>query len=98
MPKRKAAIVARANNLPNLAFTLAKKVIERLSPQNKAKRAVNIQPKTTNEAPLTHHSRFMDAYQRGLNGRQAAWAAKRYRGHRVLPESIMRELEDAGIY
>ncbi|KAG6805288.1 hypothetical protein H0H92_015969, partial [Tricholoma furcatifolium] len=56
MPKRKAAIVARANNLPNLAFTLAKKVIERLSPQKKAKRAVNIQPKITNEAPLTHHS------------------------------------------
>ncbi|OJA16043.1 hypothetical protein AZE42_13160 [Rhizopogon vesiculosus] len=30
-------------------------------------------------------SRFMDAYHKGLNGSQAAWAAKKYRGHRVLP-------------
>ena len=25
--------------------------------------------------------RFMDAYSRGLNGRQAAWASRKYRGH-----------------
>ncbi|KJA13708.1 hypothetical protein HYPSUDRAFT_151281 [Hypholoma sublateritium FD-334 SS-4] len=37
--------------------------------------------------------RFMDAYDRGLNGRQAAWATRKYRGHRVLPEGIMNELE-----
>ena len=41
--------------------------------------------------------RFMDGYQRGLNGKQAAWASKKYRGHRVLPESIMRELDKAHI-
>ena len=39
----------------------------------------------------------MDAYEKGLNGKQAAWASKKYRGHRVLPESIMRELFEAGI-
>ena len=39
----------------------------------------------------------MDAYQHGLNGRQAAWANKKYRGHRVLPESIMKELDDSNI-
>jgi hypothetical protein len=39
----------------------------------------------------------MDAYWKGLNGRQAAWAAKRYRGHRVLPESIMQELDHENI-
>jgi hypothetical protein len=39
----------------------------------------------------------MDAYRRGFNGRQAAWANKKYRGHRVLPESIMEELDDANI-
>jgi len=39
--------------------------------------------------------RFMDAYCRGLNGRQAAWASRRYRDHRVLPEGIMAELEKA---
>ena len=39
----------------------------------------------------------MDGYQRGLNGKQAAWANKKYRGHRVLPESILRELDSAEI-
>ncbi len=39
----------------------------------------------------------MDAYHRGLNGRQAAWAARRYCGHRVLPDSILDELEAANI-
>jgi hypothetical protein len=28
----------------------------------------------------------------GLNGRQAAWAARKYKGHRVLPPGIMKEL------
>ncbi|KDQ56240.1 hypothetical protein JAAARDRAFT_79306 [Jaapia argillacea MUCL 33604] len=35
---------------------------------------------------------FMDAYRKGLNGRQALWAAKKYRGHRTLPNSILNEL------
>ncbi|KAG2153113.1 uncharacterized protein EDB93DRAFT_1249026 [Suillus bovinus] len=38
-------------------------------------------------------ARFIDAYQKGLNGTQAAWAIKKYRGHRVLPQSIMEELD-----
>ena len=33
-----------------------------------------------------------DAYERGLNGGQAAWAARKYKGHRVLPHEIMEEL------
>ena len=33
----------------------------------------------------------MDAYEKGLNGKQAAWASKKYWGHQVLPESIMME-------
>ena len=41
----------------------------------------------------TRSRRFMDAYDRGLNGRQAAWAARKYRGHRVLPQDILEELE-----
>ena len=41
--------------------------------------------------------RFMDAYARGLNGRQAAWAAKKYKGHRVLPESLMCDLDAANV-
>ena len=44
-----------------------------------------------------HALRFMDAYRKGLNGKQAAWAAKKYRGHRVIPETILQELERAKI-
>ena len=38
----------------------------------------------------TRSMRFADAYRKGLNGRQAAWAAKRYRSHRTIPpEAIL---------
>ncbi|OJA19199.1 hypothetical protein AZE42_13562, partial [Rhizopogon vesiculosus] len=30
---------------------------------------------------------------KGLNGVQAAWVIKKYRGHRVLTESITREFD-----
>ncbi|KAG1861510.1 hypothetical protein DFJ58DRAFT_777241, partial [Suillus subalutaceus] len=30
-------------------------------------------------------TRFIDAYHNGLNGAQAAWAIKKFRGHHVLP-------------
>jgi hypothetical protein len=39
----------------------------------------------------------MDAYRKGLNGKQAAWASKKYRGHRIIPESIFSELDKAQI-
>jgi hypothetical protein len=39
--------------------------------------------------------RFIDVYNKGLNGQQAAWAARQYRGHCVLPESLMDDLEQA---
>ena len=29
----------------------------------------------------THAHRFIDAYAKGLQGKGAAWAAKKYRGH-----------------
>jgi hypothetical protein len=35
----------------------------------------------------------MDAYQKGLNGQQAAWAAKKYHGHRILSQSILGEFD-----
>ncbi|KAG1815059.1 uncharacterized protein BJ212DRAFT_1431676 [Suillus subaureus] len=41
--------------------------------------------------------RFMDAYQKGPNGQQAAWAAKRYHSHRVLPDAIMHEFDNETI-
>ena len=40
---------------------------------------------------------FMDAYERGLNGQQAAWAVQKYKGHHVLPAEIMTELGKKGI-
>ncbi|KAE9386425.1 hypothetical protein BT96DRAFT_960583 [Gymnopus androsaceus JB14] len=47
--------------------------------------------------PLISMCRYIYAYSNGLNDRQAAWAAKKYHGHRVLPESIMEELDKAQI-
>ncbi|KAK0197846.1 hypothetical protein F5146DRAFT_919556, partial [Armillaria mellea] len=52
---------------------------------------------TTMRRFATHSLRFMDAYHKKLNGRQAAWAAKQYRGHRVVSEAILREVEEANI-
>jgi len=39
----------------------------------------------------TRSCRFMDAYEKGLDGKQAMWASKKYQGHRVLPEKILEE-------
>ncbi|KZV95350.1 hypothetical protein EXIGLDRAFT_610717 [Exidia glandulosa HHB12029] len=41
--------------------------------------------------------RFVDAYSQGLNGQQSAWACKKYRGHRCIPEWILEDLEKAGL-
>ncbi|THU86458.1 hypothetical protein K435DRAFT_683591 [Dendrothele bispora CBS 962.96] len=35
--------------------------------------------------------KFLDGYRQGLDGKQAAWAAKKYRGHRCLPDSILEQ-------
>jgi hypothetical protein len=37
----------------------------------------------------------MDAYRKGLSGAQAAWAAKRYKGHRMVSEHILKEYNNA---
>ncbi|KAI0747730.1 hypothetical protein C8Q80DRAFT_1102644, partial [Daedaleopsis nitida] len=41
--------------------------------------------------------RFMDAYWHGLDGKQAAWAAKEYRSHRVCPDTLLADLDRAGM-
>jgi hypothetical protein len=41
----------------------------------------------------TRSCRFMDAYSQGLNGRQAAWAAKKFRGHRTIPASLLKDYD-----
>jgi hypothetical protein len=45
----------------------------------------------------TRSYQFMDAYENGLNGKQAAWASRKYRGHRVLPNNILEEFEQANV-
>ncbi|CAK5267995.1 unnamed protein product [Mycena citricolor] len=42
----------------------------------------------------TRSSRFADAYFRGLNGAEAAWTNKKYRGHRTLPAEYRRDVEN----
>jgi hypothetical protein len=39
----------------------------------------------------------MHGYHIGLNGKQAAFANKKYRGHRVLPANIFDELATAKV-
>lgn len=41
----------------------------------------------------TRARRFIDAYAQGLDGKEAVWATKKYRGHRVLPNNILQELD-----
>ncbi|KAJ7879856.1 hypothetical protein B0H13DRAFT_1630559 [Mycena leptocephala] len=40
--------------------------------------------------------RFLNAYRRGLNGKWAAYVAKEYRGHRVLPLNLFDGLRAKG--
>ena len=41
--------------------------------------------------------RFLNAYQNGLDGKEAAWAAKKYRGHRTLPPGWRDSLKLASL-
>ncbi|KAF8228902.1 hypothetical protein L208DRAFT_1289148 [Tricholoma matsutake] len=38
---------------------------------------------------------FMNAYCLGLNGTQAAWAAKKYLGHGTIPNDILAQFDKA---
>jgi len=46
-------------------------------------------PVETIQSYLIQACRFMDAYQAGLDGPQAAWACRKYRGHRTLPPGAL---------
>lgn len=39
----------------------------------------------------------MDAYEKGLDGQQAMWAAKKYHSHQVLLPWFEVEMEKAGL-
>ena len=36
--------------------------------------------------------RYMDAYRKGLNAKQAEYAVRKYKCHRVIPLNILEEL------
>ena len=38
---------------------------------------------------------FIDAYAKGLQGKGATWAAKKYHSYHILPESILQDFDDA---
>jgi len=38
--------------------------------------------------------RFISAYRQGLSGAQAAWANKKYHGHRVLPPDMIKLVKE----
>jgi hypothetical protein len=52
-------------------------------------------PLTSIRRFATRSSRFTDSYYNGLSGAEAAWACKKYRGHRMLPSSFEEDLEVA---
>ena len=37
--------------------------------------------------------RYMDAYRNGLNVKQAEYAVKKYKRHRVIPKSIINNIK-----
>ena len=65
--------------------------------QRNALEALEAIPIDTMQRFANRSSQFMNAYSRGLNGRQAVWAARKYRGHRILPATIMDEVERAHV-
>jgi len=40
-----------------------------------------------------HAQQLVHAYHKGINGKDAAWACKKYRGHRVIPSFILASLD-----
>jgi hypothetical protein len=59
--------------------------------------SIMITPNHDSSRFSTRSIRFMDGYRRGLDGKQVAWASKQYRGHRVLPETILADLETTNL-
>ncbi|KAF9256173.1 hypothetical protein L218DRAFT_882390 [Marasmius fiardii PR-910] len=44
----------------------------------------------------TRHSGITDAYIKGLNGKEASYAAKHYRGYQVIPTDYLTDFEKSG--
>ncbi|KAF9643865.1 hypothetical protein BDM02DRAFT_3103814, partial [Thelephora ganbajun] len=46
---------------------------------------------------LNRTLRFMGSYRNGLDAVQAAWAGRKYHGHRTLPPGWKSDLEVSGV-
>ncbi|KAJ7048927.1 hypothetical protein C8F01DRAFT_1003596 [Mycena amicta] len=46
---------------------------------------------------VSRTGRFADAYRMGLDGAQAAWACRKYKGHRGLPPEYLEEMKAANV-
>ncbi|OAX32048.1 hypothetical protein K503DRAFT_750264 [Rhizopogon vinicolor AM-OR11-026] len=57
-------------------------------------KALDVVPIITMCKFATRSLQFMDAYRKGLDGKQAAFATKKYRGHRTLPLSVFDDLAE----
>ncbi|KAF9463511.1 hypothetical protein BDZ94DRAFT_1236163 [Collybia nuda] len=55
--------------------------------------ALDMIPLVTMRRFSYHSQRFMHAYNEGLSGKDAAWACKKYKGHRVIPQNLLVGLE-----
>ncbi|KAJ7361099.1 hypothetical protein DFH08DRAFT_684074, partial [Mycena albidolilacea] len=54
-------------------------------PSKRSRNASESVPLASMRRFAVQSSRFADAYFHGLDGADAAWANKKYRGHRALP-------------
>ncbi|PBL04490.1 hypothetical protein ARMGADRAFT_1041776 [Armillaria gallica] len=87
-------------NFIEQCWRYAKQVYHMCPPSSKEDNLEQNILEVLNSIPLmfaTHSLRFMDAYCKGLNGKWAAWASKRYHGHRVLSEGIFAEIQGVDV-
>ncbi|KAF8259002.1 hypothetical protein EI94DRAFT_1618429 [Lactarius quietus] len=84
-------------------FWGAAKMHYHTAPQAKTARAMESTVKDSLDSVPIHQirrfanqaARFVSAYRDGLSGSQAAWANKKYHGHRTLPPESILEAKDA---
>ncbi|KAJ7898861.1 hypothetical protein B0H14DRAFT_2674482 [Mycena olivaceomarginata] len=80
--------------------TFALKVMYRMFPESSSEEdlernmleALESVPLASMRRFAVRSSRFADAYFHGLDGADAAWANKKYRGHRALPPRFQEDL------
>ncbi|KAF7300018.1 hypothetical protein MKEN_01324300 [Mycena kentingensis (nom. inval.)] len=61
--------------------------------EENALKALDAVPLTTMRRFVMRALRFGEAYRLGLTGAEAAWAARKYRGHRLLPPDFRIALD-----